>query len=79
MLNHSPEAWDHFLVLLGKMQGVFRQFLSLLGEEERLLLGMDRQGVADITEKKEQVLEGMCSIRTASHGDAGTARRPGKS
>ncbi len=60
MLNHSPEAWDHFLVLLGKMQGVFHQFLSLLGEEERLLLGMDRQGVADITEKKEQVLEGMC-------------------
>ena len=47
---------------------VFQKFLSLLREEERLLLAMDRQGVADITEKKEQVLECDVSIRTASDG-----------
>ena len=59
MVNRSHETWDHLLVLLGKMQEVFHEFLSLLGEEERLLLGMDRQGIEDITVKKEQVLEGM--------------------
>jgi flagellar biosynthesis/type III secretory pathway chaperone len=41
------------------MQVLFQNFLSLLNKEERLLLVMDRQGVADITEKKEQVLDGM--------------------
>ena len=39
---------------------VFQEFLSLLREEECLLLAMDRSGVANIMEKKEQVLEGMC-------------------
>ncbi len=60
MLNCPYKTWDHLLTLLGEMQGVFQELLSLLPEEERLLLGMDRQGVADITEKKEQVLEAMC-------------------
>ena len=60
MLNCPYKTWDHLLTLLGEMQGVVQELLSLLPEEERLLLGMDRQGVADITEKKEQVLEAMC-------------------
>lgn len=60
MLNRPYKTWDHLLTLLGEMQVVFQKFLSLLPEEERLLLGMDRQGMADITEKKEQVLEAMC-------------------
>ena len=60
MLNRPYETWDHLLGLLGEMQVVFQEFLSLLREEERLLLGMDRQRVADIMEKKEQVLETMC-------------------
>ena len=60
MLNRPYETWDYLLTLLGEMQVVFQKFLSLLPEEERLLLGMDRQGVADITEKKEQVLETLC-------------------
>jgi len=59
MLNHPHETWDHLQVLLGEMQVLFQDFLSLLSQEERLLLVMDRQGVADITEKKEQVLDGM--------------------
>ena len=60
LLNRPCEPWDHLLTLLGEMQLVFQEFLSLFPEEERLLLGMDRQGMADITEKKEQVLEAMC-------------------
>ncbi len=60
MLNRPFKTWDHLLRLLGEMQVVFQKFLSLLREEERLLLHMDRQGVADIMEKKEQVLEAMC-------------------
>lgn len=39
---------------------VFQEFLSLLREEECLLLAMDRSGMANIMEKKEQVLAGMC-------------------
>ena len=58
--SRSHETWDHLLGLLEKMQEVFQEFLSLLAEEERLLVSLDRQGVAEITEKKEQVLEGMC-------------------
>jgi flagellar biosynthesis/type III secretory pathway chaperone len=59
VLNHPYETWDHLQVLLAEMQVLFQNFLSLLNKEERLLLVMDRQGVADITEKKEQVLDGM--------------------
>ena len=60
MLNRSHEAWDHLVILLEKMQLVFQEFLSLLREEERSLQSMDRQGIAEITDKKEQVLEEMC-------------------
>ena len=60
MLHRSYETWDGLLSLLREMQEVFQKFLSLLCEEERLLFAMDREGVADITEKKEQVLEMMC-------------------
>ena len=60
MLNRPYETWDHLIKLLGEMQVVFQEFLSLLREEECLLLAMDRSGMANIMEKKEQVLEGMC-------------------
>lgn len=60
MLNYSHKTWEDLLSILGEMQGVFREFLSLLCEEERLLLGMDRQGVADITDKKDHALQTMC-------------------
>lgn len=59
MLNHQYETWEHLQILLAEMQALFQDFLSLLKKEERLLLMMDRQGVADNTEKKEQVLDGM--------------------
>ena len=59
---------------------VFQEFLSLLREEERLLLhGMDRPGVANITEKKEQVLEAMCryeqQVMAVMHQLAGPKNR----
>jgi flagellar biosynthesis/type III secretory pathway chaperone len=61
------------------MQVVFQEFLSLLREEERLLLGMDRPGVANITEKKEQVLEAMCryeqQVMAVMHQLAGPENR----
>ncbi|MDH5429083.1 MAG: flagellar protein FlgN [Nitrospirota bacterium] len=60
MLNHPHATWEHLHVLLGEMQELFKIFLSLLSQEECFLLAMDRQGVADMTEKKEQVLDEMC-------------------
>jgi hypothetical protein len=59
VLNHQDQTWEDFQVLLAEMQVLFQDFLSLLKKEERLLVVMNRQGVADITEKKEQVLDGM--------------------
>ena len=60
MLNHPHATWEHLHVLLGEMQELFKHFLFLLSQEERFLLAMDRQGVSDMTEKKEQVLDEMC-------------------
>ncbi len=60
LLSGRQENGDSLLVLLGEMQGVFQEFLSLLHQEEGLLLRMDRQGIADITEQKGQVLGEMC-------------------
>ena len=54
------EEWERVLDLLNQMQSVFQEFLGLLRKEERVLQSMNRQGIADITEKKEQVLEEMC-------------------
>ena len=59
-MHRTHEEWDHLLVLLGQMRAVFQGFMTLLWDEERLLLRMDRQGVADVTEKKEQALDTMC-------------------
>ena len=59
-MNRTQDTWDHLLVLLGEMHVVFEEFMVFLCEEERMLLGMDRQGVATVTEKKEQVLDVMC-------------------
>lgn len=59
-MHRTHEEWDHLLVLLGEMRAVFHGFMTLLRDEERLLLRMDRQGVADVMEKKEQALDTMC-------------------
>ena len=79
MLNPPYETWGHLLKLLGEMQVVFQEFLSLLREEEGLLLGMDRPGVANITEKKEQVLVAMCryeqQVMAVMHQLAGPENR----
>lgn len=59
-MNKTQENWDHLLVLLEDMRVVYQEFRDLLCAEERMLLGMDRLGVAGVTEKKEQVLGVMC-------------------
>jgi flagellar biosynthesis/type III secretory pathway chaperone len=59
-MKHNQETWDDLLILLGEMRVVFQEFMGLLGDEERMLLEMNRQGVARVTEKKEQVLDVMC-------------------
>ncbi len=60
MRNRSHETWDHLLVLIHTLQEKFQEFLALLCEEERFLLKMDREEVAAVTERKEQVLDAMC-------------------
>ena len=59
-MNRTDETWDNLLVLLGEMRSAFHDFMVLLRDEERILLGMDRKGIADIAEKKEQSLDEMC-------------------
>ncbi len=59
MPNRVDAPWDELLVLLGEMHAAFEQFLSFLCDEERLLVAMDRQGVSDMAEKKEQALAEM--------------------
>ena len=59
MPNRAEAPWDHLLVLLGEMHTAFAQFLSFLSDEERVLVAMDRQGVGDMAEKKEQALAEM--------------------
>ncbi len=58
-MNRTHETWDTLLVLLGEMRSAFHEFMVLLRDEERILLGMDRKGIADVTEKKEQSLDMM--------------------
>lgn len=58
-MKPTQETWDHLLVLLGEMRVIFQEYMDLLCAEERMLLGMDRQGIAGVTEKKEQVLDVM--------------------
>ncbi len=60
MRNNTHEKWDSFLVQLKEMRSVFQKFMVLLREEERILRTMDRKDIADVTEKKEQVLNVMC-------------------
>ncbi len=60
MLNRSHETWDSLLDLIDTLQEIFQEFLALLCEEEQLLLKMDRQQIAGVTERKEQVLDAMC-------------------
>jgi len=60
LANRTHERWDYLLALLGEMRTVFQGFMTLLGDEERVLLKMDRQGVVEVTDKKEQALDVMC-------------------
>lgn len=55
-MNRTHETWDNLLVLLGEMRSAFHEFMVLLRDEERILVGMDRKGIAEIAEKKEQSL-----------------------
>lgn len=55
-MNRTHETWDNLLVLLGEMRSAFHEFMVLLCDEERILVGMDRKGIAEIAEKKEQSL-----------------------
>jgi len=79
-MNRSSESWDYLLVLLGEMGVVFQEFMDLLGVEKQKLLSMDRQGVANVTEKKEQVLDRMCryeqQVTGLLHQLAGNAQQP---
>ncbi len=79
MLNRAQGPWDHLLVVLGEMHAGFEQFLSFLCAEERLLAAMDRQGVADMADKKEQALAEMSryekQVSTAFHQLAGPEHR----
>lgn len=59
-MNRTPETWDHLLGLLGEMRLAFHEFMVLLRDEKRILPGMDRKTIADVTEKKEQALDVMC-------------------
>lgn len=59
-MHQTHEEWERLLVLLGEMRGIFQEFMTLLRDEEHRILEMDRQGVAVVTEKKEQVLDTMC-------------------
>jgi len=58
-MHRTHEQWERLLVLLGEMRAIFEEFMTLLRDEERLVLEMDRQGVADVTEKKERALDTM--------------------
>lgn len=79
MLNYPLATWEHLDALLGEMQELFKNFLSLLNQEEGFLLAMDRQGVADMSEKKEQVLDEMCryeqQVMDMMHRLAGSEHR----
>ncbi len=48
------------MVRLEDLCRAVKEFVALLRHEEQLLLVMDRQGIADVTEQKEQVLDEMC-------------------
>ena len=59
-MNRTHETWDNLLVLLGEMRSAVHAFMVLLRDEERILVEMDRKGIAEIAEKKEQSLGEMC-------------------
>ncbi len=79
MLNRAQASWNHLLVALEDMHAAFEQFLAFLCDEERLLSAMDRQGVAELADKKEQALAVMCryekQVSLAIHQLAGPEHR----
>lgn len=48
--------------MLGEAQSSFQEYFFLLSHEERTLQTMDRQGLADINNQKEEVLDVMCRL-----------------
>jgi hypothetical protein len=63
MMNDPHHAtWERLLVNLTEAQSSFQQYIALLAQEERTLHTMDRQGLAEVNNQKEQVLDAMCRL-----------------
>ena len=60
-MNHSTSvSWDQLLVMAEKARTVFADYLDLLRQEECVLRRMNRQEMADLTERKGQALDLLC-------------------
>lgn len=62
-MNHPQSAsWERLLVMLTEAQSLFQRYVGLLAHEERTLRIMDRQGLTEVNNQKEQVLDAMCRL-----------------
>jgi len=59
-MQHSSPRWDDLLGLFQNTHREFEEYLSLLEAEEKLVQRMDRPGLVEITDRKEQVLDSLC-------------------
>jgi hypothetical protein len=60
-MNHpTPVSWEQLLVMGEEAKSVFADYLELLRQEEHALRRMNRQEMADLTERKGQALDLMC-------------------
>jgi hypothetical protein len=48
--------------MLTEAQSLFQRYVGLLAHEERTLRIMDRQGLTEVNNQKEQVLDAMCRL-----------------
>jgi hypothetical protein len=55
-------TWERLLVMLTEAQSAFQRYVGLLAHEERTLRIMDRQGLTEVNNQKEQVLDTMCQL-----------------
>ncbi len=60
--------WDELLVILAEAQSSFQEYIALLAHEERTLRMMDRQGLTDVNDQKEQVLNRICRLEQQVEG-----------
>jgi len=69
-MNHSHSAtWERLLGMLTQAQSSFQCYIGLLAHEERNLRIMDRQGLTEVNDQKEQVLEEMCRLEQQVKGE----------